>query len=176
MSSIKDDSVPATVTIFSCPNNHGDFFPVNQLLLFKKAQDAKINFHKLWGIPVKSAFAVLMPAIIIFTAIAVIPNVLNMMRTTQESRVKASEILTQPLITPISQTQVLINFSTRQPSTTNIRFTEGLTQTYEVSKTETTNHLLMVNDLQPATSYKYVIDILVNGKTLTTSEYIFSTP
>ena len=176
MSSIKDDSVPGNVTVFSCPNNHGDFYPKNQLLSFKKAQEAKINYHKLWGIPVRSAFAILVPVVIIFTAITVIPNVLEMMRTSQESRVKASEILTQPLITPISPTQVLISFSTRRPAKTSIRFTEGQTTLHQVSTQETTNHLLNIGDLKPTTTYKYVIEIIIDGKVLTTTEYIFSTP
>ncbi|KKT39378.1 MAG: hypothetical protein UW35_C0006G0007 [Candidatus Collierbacteria bacterium GW2011_GWF2_44_15] len=176
MSSIKDDSVPQTVTVFSCPNNHGDFYPKDQLIQFKKAQDAKINYHKLWGIPVKSAFAVLIPVVIIFTAITVIPNVLKSMRTSQETRVTASEILTSPLITPITSTEVLISFSTRQPSKTNIRFTQGSTSIYEVSTKEDTSHLLSVPNLLPSTSYKYVIEIIVNDKTLTTDEYTFSTP
>jgi len=176
MSSIKDDSVPKTVTVFSCPNNHGDFFPKNQLLQFKKAQDAKINFHKLWGIPIKSAFAVLVPVMVIFTAITVIPNVLRSMSTSQETRVTASEILTPPLITPITSTQVLISFSTRQPAKTNIRFTAGLKTTFNVSVTEDNNHLLSLVNLTPATTYKYVIEIITTDKTLTTTEYSFSTP
>ncbi len=176
MSSIKDDSVPMTVTVFSCPNNHGDFYPKDQLLQFKKAQDAKINFHKLWGIPMKSAFAVLIPVVIIFTAITVIPSVLKTMQTSQETRVTATEILTQPLITPISPTQVLINFSTRLPAKTNIRFTQGMINVFEVSTEETTNHLLNMTSLTPATTYKYVIEIIQSGKTLTTTEYSFSTP
>lgn len=176
MSSIKDDSVPQTVTVFTCPNNHGDFFPRGQLLLFKEAQQAKIYFHKLWGIPLKSAFAVLIPLFIVFTAISVLPSVMNQISISQENRVKASEILTPPLITPISNTQVLISFSTQKPSKTSIKFTEGSDKTYITSETPTTNHLQNVENLQPGTLYKYVIIIDSNGKPVTTSEYTFSTP
>ncbi len=176
MSSIKDDAVPQTVTVFSCPNNHGDFYPKNQLLLFKKAQDAKINYHKLWGIPLKSAFAVIVPVIVLFTAITVIPNVVDQIRLNQENRVKAGDILTQPLITPISGTQVLISFSTKNSVKTSITFTEGLNKTFDVSSKEDTNHLLSVDDLKPQTSYKYYITIDYQGKKTNTTEYFFSTP
>lgn len=176
MSSIKDDAVPETVTVFSCPNNHGEFYPKNQLLLFKKAQDAKINYHKLWGIPLKSAFAVIIPVMIIFTAITVIPNVLNMMQSNQENRVKAGDILTQPLITPISGTQVLISFSTKNSVKTSITFTEGLDKTLEVSNTPQTNHLVSISDLVPLTTYKYIITLDDQGKKVSTTEYIFSMP
>jgi len=176
MSSIKDDAVPQTVTVFTCPNNHGDFFPKGQLLLFKEAQQAKIYFHKLWGIPLKSAFAVLIPLFIVFTAVSVLPTVVTQMQYNQENRIKASEILTSPLITPISGTQVLISFSTQKPAKTSIRFTEGMDKTFITSDVVTTNHLQNVEDLEPGTLYKYVIVIDSDGKPVTTSEYTFSTP
>jgi len=176
MSSIKDDAVPETVTVFTCPNNHGDFFPKGQLLNFKKAQQAKIYYHKLWGIPLKSAFAVIIPLVIVFTAVATIPTVIKQLGTSQESRVKAGDILTAPLITPISSTQVLISFSTKNPARTQVRFTEGLDQTFVISQTPQTNHLLNVEGLQPGTLYKYVITLNINEKLTTTQEYTFATP
>lgn len=176
MSGIKDDAVPQTVTVYTCPNRHGDFFPKNQLLLFKEAQQSKIYYHKLWGIPLRSAFAVLIPILVIFSLATLLPSILEQVTTTQETRIKASEILTQPLITPISSSQVLISFSTQRPSITSIRFTEGQTGTFPVSSTPDTNHLFSVENLSPATIYKYVIIIESNGRPLTTSEYTFSTP
>lgn len=176
MSSIKDDSVPGMVTVFTCPNNHGDFFPKNQLLNFKKAQLAKIYYHKIWGIPLKSAFAVIIPLLIVFTAVAALPTVIKQFGTSQESRVTASDILTQPLITPISGTQVLISFSTKSPATTQVRFTEGLDKTFVVSQIPQVNHLLSVDGLASGTLYKYVIILNINGNTTTTPEYTFATP
>lgn len=176
MSSIKDDSIPETVTVFSCPNNHGDFFPKDQLLNFKRAQQSKIYFHKLWGIPLKSAFAVLIPLVIIFSAITAIPTIIKQLGTSQESRVKAGDILTPPLITPISASQVLISFSTKSPAKASIRFTEGLDQTFTISQTPQTNHLLNVDSLSPGTLYKYTIILDINGKITNSQEYTFATP
>jgi hypothetical protein len=176
MPGIKDDSVPQTVTVFTCPNNHGDFFPKNQLLSFKQAQQSKIYYHKLWGIPLKSAFAVLIPILVIFSLATLLPSILEQATTTQETRIKASEILTPPLVTPISSTQVLISFSTQRSAKTTIRFTMGQEKTYIVSASPQTNHLLNVEDLAPGTLYKYVISIDAGGKPVTTSEYTFSTP
>ena len=176
MSSIKDDAVPETVTVFTCPNNHGDFFPKGQLLSFKKAQQAKIYYHKLWGIPLKSAFAIIIPLVIVFTAISAMPTIIKQLGTSQESRVKAGDILTAPLITPISDTQVLISFSTKSPATASVRFTEGLDQTFAISQTPQTNHLLNVDGLTSGTLYKYVISLNIKGKLTTTDEYTFATP
>lgn len=176
MSSIKDDSVPETVTVFTCPNNHGDFFPKGQLLSFKKAQQAKIYYHKLWGIPLKSAFAVIIPLVIIFTAITALPTIIKQLDVSQESRVKAGDILTAPLITPVSDTQILISFSTKNPAIASVRFTEGLNQSFDISQTPQTNHLLSVNELISGTLYKYVIVLNIKGKLTTTDEYTFATP
>jgi len=176
MPGIKDDSVPQTVTVFTCPNNHGDFFPKNQLFLFKQAQQSKIYYHKLWGIPLKSAFAVLIPVLIIFSLATLLPSILEQVSSTQETRIKASEILTPPLVTPISPTQVLISFSTQRPAKTSISFTMGRLDTLDVSSTPLTNHLLSVEDLTPGTLFKYIITIDTNGRSVSTSEYNFSTP
>ncbi len=176
MPGIKDDSVPETVTVFTCPNHHGDFFPKEQLFLFKEAQQSKIYYHKLWGIPLKSAFAVLIPILVIFSLATLLPSILEQINSPQETRVKASEILTSPLITPISSTQVLISFSTQKPAKTSVKFTEGLSKTLIGSQVLTTTHLVSVEGLAPGTLYKYVIIIDSNGKPVTTSEYTFSTP
>ncbi len=176
MPGIKDDSVPGNVTVFTCPNNHGDFFPKGQLLQFKNAQQAKIHYHKLWGIPLKSAFAVILPVAIVFTAITALPAIIKQAGTSQELRTKASDILTPPLITPISGTQVLISFSTQNPVKSAIRFTEGSNQTYIVSSVPQTNHLLNLEDLKPGTLYQYVIILEENNKKTTTDTYTFATP
>lgn len=176
MPGIKDDSVPQTVTVYTCPNHHGDFFPKNQLFLFKEAQQSKIYFHKLWGIPLRSAFAVLIPVLVIFSLVTLLPSILQQVTTTQETRIKASEIMTPPLITPLSSTQILISFSTQRPAKTSLRFTEGLSKTLIVSDTPQTNHLISLEDLSPGTLYKYVLVINLNGRPITTSEYTFSTP
>lgn len=176
MPGIKDDSVPETVTVYTCPNGHGDFFPKGQLLLFKNAQQSKIYYHKLWGIPLRSAFAVLIPILVIFSFATLLPSILEQVSTTQETRIKASEILTPPLITPLSSTQILISFSTRKMAKTSLRFTEGQAKTLSVSDIPQTNHLISLEDLTPGTLYKYVLVIDTGGRTVTTSEYTFSTP
>lgn len=176
MFSISDDAVPKTVTVYQCPNNHGDFFPKGQLYLFKKAQQAKINYHKLWGIPLKTAFSVIIPVFVVFSAVTILPRVMTQLNTTQENRVKASEILTPPLTTPISDTQVLISFSTVRKVKTSLEFTKGLNKSIVVSNIEDTNHLISLEDLPPMTDFSYYIIIETADQKIKTSEYGFSTP
>ena len=174
------DSVPGNVTVFTCPNNHGDFFPKGQFLSFKKAQQAKIYYHKLWGIPLKSAFAVIIPLVIVVTAVSIMPTLIKQLGLSQESRIKASDILTAPLITPISGTQILISFSTKSPAIASVHFTQGheafVDKVFTISQTPQTNHLLNIDSLTSGTLYKYVITLDVKGKITTTDEYTFATP
>lgn len=171
-----DDGVPKTVTVYNCPNNHGDFFPLSQLLNFKKAQDAKINYHKLWGIPLKTAFSVIIPLFILFTSITVLPSIIKNTNTKIEDRVKASELTSTPLITPLSETEVLISFSTTSKSNTNIVFTLGQEGVFKVSESPDTNHIIKISNLKPSTTYQYYIVIDPNNRNQTTNTYTFSTP
>lgn len=177
MFSIRDgESVPQTVTVFNCPNNHGDFFPKGQLYLFKKAQQAKINYHKIWGIPLKTVFSVVIPIFVIFSVVTILPSVMTEMNKSRENRIKATEILTPPLITSLSDTHLLLSFSTYKKVTSSIQFTSGQNKTYEISTTPDTNHLVSLDDLLPSTTYKYILILDPNGQKITTSEYTFSTP
>lgn len=171
-----DEGVPQAVTVYNCPNGHGDFFPKGDLLYFKKAQDAKINYHKLWGIPLKTAFAVIIPLFVIFTSVTVLPSLIKEINTTKENRVKASELVTNPLITPISDDTVLISFSTINKASTKIVFTAGQSQEIIVSQDPDTNHLVKVDNLLPATTYKYKIVLDPNTRNISTNEFSFSTP
>ncbi len=175
MFSIKEN-IPQTVTVYNCPNSHGDFFPKGQLLLFKKAQDAKINYHKLWGIPLKTAFAVIIPLFILFTSVTVLPNLIQQIENTKETRIKASELTSTPLITPLSDTQVLISFSTTNQVVTKIIFTSGKEGEYFVSESPDSNHILQLDNLSPSTKYTYRIIIDPLGRNIKVGEYTFSTP
>lgn len=170
------EELPSTVTAYNCPNSHGDFFPKGQLLLFKKAQEAKINYHKLWGIPIKTVFAVIIPLFIVFSSVTILPSVVNELNKNQDERVKASEILTTPLITPLSDSEILISFSTINTVPTDIIFTSGMQKTLTVSAKPDKNHLVGVKGLPQTTTFKYIIVIDPKGRNIRTSEYTFSTP
>jgi|SRR3989338_2334142 len=158
MTSIRDDSVPLSVTIFACPENHGHFFPKNQLFAFKKAQSIKIDYHQIWGIPLKSAFAILLPVIAIFTIISILPLTLNQLKSTQESRISAHSLISTPLIVNISPTETLISFTTPAPTTSFLTLINDTDQKkIDVSTSIRTTHTITLKDLTPQTTYSYTI-------------------
>lgn len=172
MVGITDNAVPRGVTVFTCPENHGNFFPLHQLFAFKRAQKSKLEYHQLWGIPIKSAFAILLPVLAIFTAITAIPFTLEQIRSSQESRVKAGEVISQPLVSPISPTQVVISFTSKAPATSRLKLIlPGGVQYFEGSAKPQTTHIINLENLAPATPYQY--QIILNEKEY--GPYNFST-
>ncbi len=173
MSSITDNVVPNNVTVYACPENHGNFFPLHQLYAFKRAQKAKLEYHQLWGIPIKSVFSVLLPIIAIFTAISAIPFTVDQLKTSQENRVKAGELTSNPLISPISPNQVVISFTTKVASTSSLKLRlSGGVQIFPGAVTPQTTHIINLENLQPGTPYQY--ELIVNDKSV--GVFSFTTP
>lgn len=173
MSSITDDVVPNSVTVYTCPENHGNFFPLHQLFAFKRAQKTKLEYHQLWGIPIKSVFSVLLPILAIFTAISAIPFTVDQLKTSRENRVKAGELTSNPLVSPISPNQVVISFTTKVASTSSLKLRlSGGIQIYPGTATPQTTHVINLENLQPGTPYQY--ELIVNNKSA--GIFSFTTP
>lgn len=174
MISITDDVIPKNVTVYACPENHGNYFPIHQLSAFKKAQRTKLEYHQLWGIPIKSVFTILLPIIAIFTAIATIPFTIEQLKLSQENRIKADSLISTPLISTISSVQVIVSFTTKTPLfiTLQLSLPDGSQQDFPTSTSAETNHLVNLEGLQPKTLYRY--NLIVDGKTF--GPYSFTTP
>lgn len=164
MIAITDTVVPKSVTVYTCPENHGNFFPLHQLYAFKRAQKTKLEYHQLWGIPIKSVFTVLLPIVAIFTAITAIPFTLEQVKSIQEGRVKAGELVSTPLVSPISPTQTVISFTTKTKavSTLNLTLPDNTTRDYPGSATPQDTHIINLENLKPNTGYRYTLT--VNGQ------------
>lgn len=170
---IRDDSVPSGVTVYTCPNNHGNLFPIKELLSFKQAQKAKINYHQIWGIPLRSALAVFLPVFVIFTALAVIPLTLDQIKERQDTRISASSPINEPLILTPTPNQAVISFTTKTESITYLQIKSGdNAKKIDVSSTPRLTHTITLNDLEPNTRYSFTIS---SGKD-TSSDYSFVTP
>lgn len=160
LSLIQHDSVARGVTVWSCPQGHGNFFPIHELFKFKQAQEAKITYHQVWGIPIKSVFAVLLPAFAVLLIAAGVPVFMQQISTQQETRTKASQTIRTPLVTQLSPTSAIISFISTTPVTSQITIKLG-TQTVlilPVSETPQTTHTITVDELQNKTQYTFTIN------------------
>ncbi len=158
MINIKDDSVPRGVEIYACPENHGHFFGSHQLFAFKRAQETKLKYHELWGIPLKSIFAVLLPVLAVFTAVSLIPLTLGQIQQSQENRSKASSVVSNPLVSPVNPNEVVISFTTPVAANVKIDLTTPTgPRTFPGASTPQTTHVITLDGLTPNTSYSYTI-------------------
>lgn len=174
---LQDDSVPQNLNIFTCPENHGHFFPKGQLVAFKKAQAAKLAYHQIWGIPLKSAFAILLPIIAIFTIVGIIPLTVSEIQKRQESRIAASNPISNPVIVPLEDDQYILSFTTKFPAKTSIQLaSKNSNEKLDVSTDYKTTHIITLKNLTPQTSYTYKITVTnTENNTSESDEYTINT-
>lgn len=156
---ISADSVPRSIIVYACPSDHGHYFPSREFYKFKLAQEAKITYHQLWGIPIKSAFAVILPVLFFTLAVSMGPTTVNYFKARQESRVSASSPVSHPLIIVQDNNQIIISFTTKTPTTSHILLSspnQG-TSNITVSSTPRTSHVITTETLMTKTQYQFTI-------------------
>lgn len=168
---VAHDSVAQGITVLSCPQGHGNFFPKGNLYQFKRAQEAKITYHQVWGIPIKSALAVLLPVIAVITIAAGTPVLVKQIGQSQESRTKASSIINQPFVTQLSPTSAIISFTSTSAVTTSVTIYQEnqIIQNKIISSTPKTTHSITIENLLTNTPYTYIINYSLTGEPTQTS-------
>ncbi len=172
---ITHDPVPNGIRVWTCPEGHGHFFPNHQLIQFKKAQEAKITYHSLWGIPIKSLVSVMLPVIAVLALAGGLPLTIQRLQDNQETRTKASSSYTTPLVTKLSDSSVLISFSTTSPKSSFLSLYEKdkFVTTKQISVASVSHHRITLTDLSNQSNYSFTITITdpANNTSLTTSHY-----
>ncbi len=161
----KRESIPMYLNVLRCQTCGGIWFPQNNFAPFKKAQEAKINYFKLWNIPLPSIYAVLLPVLIFALLIGGLISTITNIRQNQEVRIKASDAISQPLTIQPKNYEMLISFTTKETTATKIKYwTEGgsINEVW-VSETPKTNHLIKLTNLDNKTySYQIILPPPVN--------------
>lgn len=162
LAQISHDPVPNGISVWTCPQGHGNFFPYKQLLQFKKAQEAKLTYHALWGIPIKSLVSVMLPVLAVLAIAGGLPLTIKEFQKGGENRTQASSIHSKPLITPISNTSALISFTTKTSHTSSLKLYQGTTliSQYSISLQPAINHQIVLEDLLPSTEYAFTITLI----------------
>lgn len=159
LSLIQNDSVVRGVTVWACPQGHGNFFPIHDLFNFKTAQEAKITYHQVWGVPIKSVLAVLLPVVAVLTIAAGTPVLIRQVSQSQETRTQASLVIKTPLITQLTPTSTIISFTSTAPMITEITISQDdrVVFVLPVSDTLQTTHTITVTGLSSQIPYSFVI-------------------
>lgn len=178
LSTIKHDSIANGITVLACPQGHGNFFPKGELIKFKTAQEAKISYHQIWGIPTKSIFSVLLPVIAVLAIAGGVPLAMERLGGSTESRTKASSNFTEPLVQRLSESEVFIIFTTVKEATSQLTlYRDGVIQeTITIQNQPSLAHRVRVANLDLGVSYSYELTLKYNtGITETSPVYFLNT-
>lgn len=171
------ESVPNDVYVLRCPACHGAWFQEQELVKFKKAQAAKIDFFKTWKIPLPSLSSVMLPISLFVLLSGTMWIALDQIQENQDLRSFAREILTTPQIVPdVELSRASIIFTTKQEAQTEMDFYYKKPDNkiiLSISGEPSTTHLITIEDLVPGTKYFYTIRVTTGEESFTTPEYSF---
>ncbi|MBI4130308.1 zf-TFIIB domain-containing protein [Candidatus Roizmanbacteria bacterium] len=171
------ESVPNDVYILRCPECRGTFLPSKELMKFKRAQEAKIDYFRTWKIPLHSLSAVLIPLALFVVLTGVGFITVSQVQKTKQLETRAHEVLRAPLLIRGTDGQsATIFFTTTEPAKSKLIFYYqkpfGKTE-LAVSETPQTSHQIELEGLTAGSTYQYQIELITAEDTLISSEYTF---
>ncbi len=155
-----DEAIPQTVHLFKCAACKGIFVYPDDLIHFKRAQSAKVNYFKLWDIPLPSVRAVVIASFTIFVSLALFTTFLTYQRGTATPT--QAENVVKNLNISQSGRYIFISFRTQSPYQSRISFFDRTTSqefTKTISDTPKTLHYLTTSDLDPNHEIYYRITL-----------------
>lgn len=173
LSRFRGESVPENVTIFHCDTCGGAWFPAGNIRKFKQAQRAKLSYFKTWQLPLPSAYAILLPVLLVLIITGGIVVTVRSIQEQQQLESQAKGLVGKPVVRTISPTEVFISFTTQKPVTTSLAYwsTSNEKKTITISNKPQTIHAVRLSDLSSNTTYSYQIIL----ETITTEVYTFTT-
>lgn len=169
---LADKPVPGDVTLLKCPKCRGIFTFPEDLIKFKKAQEVKVNYYKIWGIPLPSLQAVVVLSFVAFISATLFFRFLLF----QQGALRPSQAtdLIKNIHFSTSGRYGFISFKTTVPLRSSIVITDPKTRVIvqkTISSKPVTLHFLTITDIPLSNTLTYhIILIEDNGKQLTTEE------
>ncbi len=156
-----EDAIPLTVTLLRCPNCYGVFAHPEDLVNFKRAQNVKLRFFKIWSKPLPSLQTVLVLGFIGFFILSIalsLNNLNNKQLTTTSAQDRIFAVYAKQ-----SGDFIFFSFKTAQAARTAVRFIDKQTNetvTKQVSNTFTTLHMVTIKELnaQHPISYQIMLE------------------
>ncbi len=169
------ENIPDQVTVYSCPDHHGYFFPTGQLAAFKKAQKAKIAYHKLWSIPLPSVASVLLGVFLVVVAGGFIAT-MNALNQTQTTTSQAEELFSsQRAYVAGELAEVLLTARTTMDATLTVHIPGFAAFEGTMESADLRTHTLVVKNIPPGT-YEYFFTIATGGVSSDTKTFTFTMP
>jgi len=162
-------SIPNNCIVKYCSQCHGNWFQRGQLLIFKRAQRARVEYFKAWNIPISSVFQVLLPLLILVFVGTSIPVTVYLVQKNQEERTMASEYIKSVSVIKTSWKEIILTFSTSKPFSSELEYGTGNfnMKRIPISPVSTTIHQIKLANI-PDGKYQYKIILRSDeGRTIT---------
>jgi Zn-finger nucleic acid-binding protein len=170
------DNIPDGVFIFDCPAHHGYFFPTGQLAAFKHAQQTKIEYHKLWHIPVPNVSSILLGSIVLLLAAGGLALTFRGLQERQTMESQAQQILIgHAVYTAADHTTILVTATTNMDAALTIHIPALNNFTAPMQSENRRTHQLTIPNVQVGT-YRYFFTIQISGKKIESDTFIFTNP
>lgn len=143
-----NSAIPQYVRLYECPSCHGVFAMPEDLLNFKTAQDAKLNYLKAWQIPVPSLRSIMVLAVFLFISVLSFTTYQTFTKP-QLANVQADDIV-NGFYSTVSNQLVFIYFKTSIPVTASIQLEDrstGEVITKNLNVAPNTVHSLTTGDI-----------------------------
>lgn len=160
-----DEAVPHNISLFRCPKCRGIFAYPDDLLKFKKAQNIKIEFFKIWQNPLPALKTVLVLSFIAVLSVTVYSNLTNRsIQSTQAESIVGTVTFTN------EGRYLFVNFHTQIPYLSSILIhdkTTNRTVIDPINKEPASLHYVAITNVDLHHDLYYQI-ILSDGKGLET--------
>ena len=166
-----DETIPQGLEFFRCAKCHGVFALPKDLITFKRAQIAKVEYFRLWSRPIPSLHAVLVFSFLLVVSAASYGMLTNISKQ-GSTATRASEIVERTTIIK-SGRYTLVSFHTTLPYRSEILLINKATgaQTIkEVAKEPTLSHIVTLTDVDPDQEYFYKIRLTDGAGKVTETE------
>lgn len=177
---LEHESVPLGTSVLHCATCGGNWFPYGELARFKKAQKAKVDYFKVWGIPLHSMYAVLLPLFVVAVLSTGMLGAVIGIRNQQNLQSQARDVIGKPIVIKGSAPgEIIISYTTSSSLQSSITYWNNPIEqkTVPVSQEERQSHMIKLEDLITKTTYFYTITVESkdNRTKLTSPLYSFTT-
>jgi hypothetical protein len=155
---LNDEAVPRDVTLLRCQRCRGIFAYSDDLVKFKKAQGAKVDYYKMWQAPFSS-----LKSVIVLTFIMVISVGLyfsySALQTNTARRLQASDLIKNTQVSAKGRF-LFMTFQTQSPTRSQIIFndkTTGQQIVKNIADKPTLTHVFTTTELNLSDEITYQI-------------------
>jgi Zn-finger nucleic acid-binding protein len=166
------ENIPDGVLVYECPQHHGYFFPAGQLAAFKKAQQAKINYHKYWHIAMPNVNTILLGSFLLLLLSGGLLVTFRGLTQQQTIESQAKQTLANHNVYIVNHTTVLITATTSSRATLTVHI-PSLDFSEHMLTTDNLTHQLTIPNVQIGT-YHYYFTITIAGHSTTSDTFTFT--